>query len=201
MTQVPSPSAQVPSASAQVPSASARVRSAAREITVGQLAARSGATVSALHFYEARGLISARRTPGNQRRYPRAMLRRVAFIRASQRVGIPLAQIKAALDTLPERRTPTARDWARLSAAWRRDLDERISALQDLRDRLTGCIGCGCLSLTDCQLANPDDLLGASGAGPRRLSAQPPSAQPPSTPPLSAQPGHGQGGGQQDDGP
>ena len=119
MTQVPSTSAQAPSTSAQVPSASARLHSAAREITVGQLAARSGATVSALHFYEARGLISARRTPGNQRRYPRAMLRRVAFIRASQRVGIPLAQIKAALDTLPERRTPTARDWARLSAAQR----------------------------------------------------------------------------------
>jgi MerR family redox-sensitive transcriptional activator SoxR len=178
-----------------------QVPSATREITVGQLAERSGVTISALHFYEAKGLISARRTAGNQRRYPRAMLRRVAFIRASQRVGIPLATIKAALDTLPARRTPTARDWARLSAAWYRDLDDRISALQDLRDRLTGCIGCGCLSLTDCQLANPDDLLGASGAGPRRLSAQPPSAQPPSTPPLSAQPGHGQGGGQQDDGP
>jgi MerR family transcriptional regulator, redox-sensitive transcriptional activator SoxR len=178
-----------------------QVPSATREITVGQLAERSGVTISALHFYEAKGLISARRTAGNQRRYPRAMLRRVAFIRASQRVGIPLATIKAALDTLPARRTPTARDWARLSAAWCRDLDDRISALQDLRDRLTGCIGCGCLSLTDCQLANPDDLLGASGAGPRRLSAQSPSAQPPSTPPLSAQPGHGQGGGQQDDGP
>ena len=157
-----------------------------REITVGQLAARSGVTVSALHFYEARGLISARRTAGNQRRYPRATIRRVAFIRASQRVGIPLARIKAALDTLPARRTPTTRDWARLSAAWRRDLDERISDLQDLRDRLAGCIGCGCLSLTACQLANPGDLLGASGAGPRRLSAQP---------------GHGQGGGEQDDGP
>ena len=185
MTQLPSTSAQVPPASAQV------LHSAAREITVGQLAARSGATVSALHFYEARGLISARRTPGNQRRYPRAMLRRVAFIRASQRVGIPLAQIKAALDTLPERRTPTARDWARLSAAWCRDLDERISALQDLRDRLTGCIGCGCLSLTDCQLANPDDALGASGTGPRRLSGQY----------RSGQAGHGHGRGQQDDGP
>jgi MerR family redox-sensitive transcriptional activator SoxR len=170
------------------------------------LAARSGATVSALHFYEARGLISARRTPGNQRRYPRAMLRRVAFIRASQRVGIPLAQIKAALDTLPERRTPTARDWARLSAAWCRDLDERISALQDLRDRLTGCIGCGCLSLTDCQLANPDDTLGASGTGPRRLSGQYRSGQYRSGQYRSGQyrsgqAGHGQGGGQQDDGP
>jgi MerR family transcriptional regulator, redox-sensitive transcriptional activator SoxR len=180
----------------------AQVHSAAREITVGQLAARSGATVSALHFYEARGLISAHRTAGNQRRYPRAMLRRVAFIRASQRVGIPLARIKAALDTLPERRTPTARDWARLSAAWCRDLDERISALQDLRDRLTGCIGCGCLSLTDCQLANPDDTLGAAGAGPRRLSEKPEKPETPEKPGKSSgQPGHGQGGGQQDDGP
>src|ERR1700758_2751885 len=107
------------STSAQVPGASARVHSAAREITVGQLAARSGATISALHFYEARGLISHRRPPGTQRRYPRAIRR-------------------PPLDPLPERRTPTARDWARLSAAWRRDLDERISALQDLRNRLTG---------------------------------------------------------------
>ena len=206
MTQLPSTSVQVPPASPQVPSAPARVPSATREITVGQLAARSGATVSALHFYEARGLISARRTPGNQRRYPRVTLRRVAFIRASQRVGIPLAQIKAALDTLPERRTPTARDWARLSAAWCRDLDERISALQDLRDRLTGCIGCGCLSLTDCQLANPDDTLGASGTGPRRLSGQYRSGQYRSGQYRSGQyrsgqAGHGQGGGQQDDGP
>src|SRR5579872_6916653 len=183
----------------------AQVHSGAREITVGQLAARSGATVSALHFYEARGLISAHRTAGNQRRYPRAMLRRVAFIRASQRVGIPLAQIKAALDTLPERRTPTARDWARLSAAWCRDLDERISALQDLRDRLTGCNGCGCLSLTDCQLANPDDTLGAAGAGPRRLSEKPEKSEKSEKPGKpgnsSGQPGHGQGSGQQDDGP
>jgi MerR family transcriptional regulator, redox-sensitive transcriptional activator SoxR len=173
-----------------------QVPSVTRELTVGQLAERSGATVSALHFYEARGLISARRTAGNQRRYPRIMLRRVAFIRASQRVGIPLARIADALDTLPARRTPTARDWARLSAAWCQELDDRIAALQDLRDRLTGCVGCGCLSLTDCQLANPDDTLGASGAGPRRLSARPPSAEP-----LSAAPGDGQGRGQQDDGP
>jgi MerR family redox-sensitive transcriptional activator SoxR len=141
-----------------------------REMTVGQLADRSGVTVSALHFYEAQGLIAARRTAGNQRRYPRAMLRRVAFIRASQRVGIPLSRIRAALDTLPAGRTPSRQDWARLSAAWRRDLDERISELQDLRDRLTGCIGCGCLSMTSCQLANPEDVLGCHGAGPRRLS-------------------------------
>jgi MerR family transcriptional regulator, redox-sensitive transcriptional activator SoxR len=125
--------------------------------------------VSALHFYEAKGLITARRTPGNQRRYPRVTLRRVAFIRASQRLGIPLSRIKAALDTLPAARTPTPADWARLSGAWRQDLEDRIGELQDLRDRLTGCIGCGCLSLDTCLLANPDDGLGREGPGPRRL--------------------------------
>jgi len=147
----------------------AQIPSSTREITVGQLSVRSGVAVSALHFYEAQGLIWARRTPGNQRRYPREMLRRVAFIRASQRVGMPLARIRAALATLPEGRTPTPRDWAGLSRAWRQDLDERISRLQDLRDRLTGCIGCGCLSLSTCLLTNPDDVLGQGGAGARRL--------------------------------
>ena len=139
------------------------------ELTVGQLAARSGVTVSTLHFYEAEGLIASRRTPGNQRRYPRATLRRVAFIRASQRAGIPLRRIKEALDQLPSGRTPTRRDWARLSAVWREDLDQRISQLQGLRDRLTGCIGCGCLSLGQCKLVNPDDILGRQGPGPRNL--------------------------------
>ena len=147
----------------------AQIPSDTREITVGQLAARSGVSVSALHFYEAQGLISARRTAGNQRRYPREMLRRVAFIRASQRVGIPLSRIREAFATLPASRTPTRQDWAGLSAAWRRDLDDRISRLQHLRDRLTGCIGCGCLSLTTCRLANPDDILGNEGPGPRKL--------------------------------
>jgi MerR family redox-sensitive transcriptional activator SoxR len=146
-----------------------QIPSATRELTVGQLAARSGVSVSALHFYEAEGLISARRTTGNQRRYPREMLRRVAFIRASQRVGIPLARIRNALGTLPAGRTPTRGDWARLSAAWRQDLDDRIRQLQHLRDRLTGCIGCGCLSLTTCRLANPNDILGNEGPGPRKL--------------------------------
>jgi MerR family redox-sensitive transcriptional activator SoxR len=125
--------------------------------------------VSALHYYEAEGLISARRTPGNQRRYPRETLRRVAFIRASQRVGIGLRTIRHALDRLPDNRTPTREDWARLSAAWREDLDERIAQLERLRDRLTGCIGCGCLSIDRCQLTNPDDVLGAEGAGARNL--------------------------------
>jgi MerR family transcriptional regulator, redox-sensitive transcriptional activator SoxR len=141
----------------------------ASELTVGQLAARSGVAVSALRFYEEQGLVSARRTTGNQRRYPRAMLRRVAFIRASQRVGIPLSRIADALAGLPANRTPTADDWARLSAQWRADLDERIDQLQRLRDRLTGCIGCGCLSLRACQLVNPDDALGSDGPGARNL--------------------------------
>jgi MerR family redox-sensitive transcriptional activator SoxR len=139
------------------------------ELTVGQVAARSGVSVSALHFYEAEGLIESRRTPGNQRRYSRDVLRRVAFIRASQGVGIPLRQIKAALQLLPDGRTPTRRDWERLSTAWRGDLDERISRLMQLRDKLTGCIGCGCLSLGLCALMNPDDIVGREGTGPRYL--------------------------------
>jgi MerR family redox-sensitive transcriptional activator SoxR len=138
-------------------------------LSVGQLSARSGVAVSALHFYEAQGLISSHRTSGNQRRFRREVLRRVAFIRASQRVGIPLRTIKEALDRLAGNRTPTRSDWARLSAAWRNDLDDRIEQLQHLRDRLTGCIGCGCLSIDRCRLANPDDLLGDDGPGPRNL--------------------------------
>ncbi len=139
------------------------------ELTVGQLSARSGVAVSGLRFYEELGLISSRRTAGNQRRYPRAMLRRVAFIRASQRVGIPLGRIKEALDGLPANRTPTPGDWALLSERWRADLDDRISQLQRLRDRLTGCIGCGCLSLATCHLVNPGDALGNEGPGARNL--------------------------------
>jgi MerR family transcriptional regulator, redox-sensitive transcriptional activator SoxR len=139
------------------------------ELSVGQLAARSGVAVSALHFYEVRGLISSHRTSGNQRRYPRNVLRRVAFVRASQAVGIPLSRIKSALDSLPDGRTPTRRDWERLSAQWRNDLDDRILHLQRLRDNLTGCIGCGCLSLKMCKLANPDDQLAGEGPGPRYL--------------------------------
>jgi MerR family redox-sensitive transcriptional activator SoxR len=139
------------------------------ELSVGQVAERSGVSVSALHFYEAEGLIESRRTPGNQRRYKREVLRRVAFIRASQGVGIPLRQIKEALRLLPEGRTPTRDDWERLSTAWRDDLDERITRLRQLRDRLTGCIGCGCLSLEQCQLMNPGDVLGNDGPGPRKL--------------------------------
>lgn len=137
------------------------------ELTVGQLSARSGAAVSALHFYEAKGLISSRRTTGNQRRYTRDALRRVAFVRAAQRVGIPLASIREALARLPEERTPNREDWARLSEAWRTELDERIKRLGRLRDHLTDCIGCGCLSMETCALSNPDDVFGERITGSR----------------------------------
>nr|WP_234442489.1 redox-sensitive transcriptional activator SoxR [Streptomyces caniscabiei] len=139
------------------------------ELTVGQLSARSGAAVSALHFYESKGLISSRRTAGNQRRYSRDALRRVAFVRAAQRVGIPLATIREALAQLPEERTPTREDWAHLSEAWRSELDERIKQLNRLRDHLTDCIGCGCLSMDACVLSNPDDVFGERQSGSRLL--------------------------------
>lgn len=137
--------------------------------SVGEMAKRSGVAVSALHFYESRGLIHSRRTAGNQRRYPRDMLRRVSLIRAAQRIGMPLADIAAALQTLPDSRTPSARDWAKLARAWKEDLNERIARLELLRDRLTGCIGCGCLSMKHCPLVNPDDTLAQCGDGPRYL--------------------------------
>ncbi|MCD0450517.1 redox-sensitive transcriptional activator SoxR [Actinocorallia sp. API 0066] len=137
-------------------------------LTVGELSRRSGVAVSALHFYEREGLITAERTAGNQRRYRRDTLRRVAFIRTSQRVGIPLADIRAALGSLPSSRTPTRADWAALSASWRDRLDARIDELLSLRDALSDCIGCGCLSLTACSLSNPSDTLADTGSGPRR---------------------------------
>ncbi|MDT0378140.1 redox-sensitive transcriptional activator SoxR [Streptomyces sp. DSM 42041] len=144
----------------------------AKEATVGELAERAGVATSALRFYEREGLIHSRRTSGNQRRYSRDTLRRVAFIRASQRLGMPLAAIREVLGLLPDNRTPTREDWARVSACWRADLDERIRLMQQLRDNLTDCIGCGCLSIDVCALANPYDRLGDEGPGARRL-AQP----------------------------
>jgi MerR family redox-sensitive transcriptional activator SoxR len=139
------------------------------ELTVGQLAARSGVAVSALRFYERRKLISSRRTSGNQRRYRRETLRRVALIRIAQRVGIPLAEVSAALAELPDGRTPSRHDWERLARRWQAELDTRIRHLQQLRDDFTDCVGCGCLSIDRCRLANPFDQLARQGQGPRRL--------------------------------
>ncbi len=138
-------------------------------ITIGELAARSGVAASALRFYGERGLIAAERTAGNQRVYPRASLRRVAFIRAAQEVGLTLDEISATLATLPSDRTPVKHDWERLSRLWRDRLDERIDELERLRDSLTGCIGCGCLSLRTCRLVNRGDREAARGAGARYL--------------------------------
>ncbi|TKT77596.1 redox-sensitive transcriptional activator SoxR [Aquamicrobium sp. LC103] len=140
-----------------------------RDLSVGEVAMRSGVAVSALHFYERQGLIRSWRNNGNQRRYPREVLRRVAVIKIAQRTGIPLASIKEALSTLPNQRTPTVEDWRRLSAQWRAELDERIEKLTQLRDNLTGCIGCGCLSIRDCPLRNPHDELASEGPGARLL--------------------------------
>lgn len=139
---------------------------------VGEVAARSGVSVSTLHFYEKKGLIRSARNSGNHRRYPRAILRRVAVIRVAQRVGVPLAEIRRALRSLPDERTPTAADWSRISAQWQRQLDERIDALTRLRDQLSGCIGCGCLSLRVCRLRNPGDSLSADGTGARLLDPE-----------------------------
>lgn len=143
-----------------------------RELSVGEVAERAGVAVSTLHFYEAKGLIHSWRNAGNQRRYPREVLRRVAIIKVAQRTGIPLAEIQAALASLPENRTPTAADWKRLSTRWKADLDARIERLIGLRDQMDGCIGCGCLSLKVCPLRNPHDELAQQGPGPRLLEGE-----------------------------
>lgn len=139
-------------------------------MSIGEVAARSGVAPSALRFYESEGLIVSQRTGGNQRRYERPTLRRIAFIQAGKAAGIPLAQIHDALATLPENRVPTRRDWDRLSRRWRADLDRRIATLEALRGRLTTCIGCGCLSIDRCGLLNPDDEAAQLGAGAHYLT-------------------------------
>ena len=139
-----------------------------QSLSVGELAKRSGLAVSALHFYEKKGLIRSVRNAGNQRRYARDALRRLAVIRVAQRVGVPLASVRLAFASLPDERTPTRAEWAKMSAVWRNELDVRIHDLQRLRDQLVDCIGCGCLSLRRCRLSNPDDALGAMGDGPQR---------------------------------
>ena len=136
-----------------------------QDLTVGQVAARSGVAVSALHFYERQGLIGSWRTSGNQRRFDRSVLRRVAVIRAAHRAGVPLNVIGELFSTLPHDAAPTQADWQALSLAWRDDLQERIHQLQSLRDGLDGCIGCGCLSLAECGFVNPHDKLADSEGG------------------------------------
>src|SRR4029453_9537215 len=138
-------------------------------LAIGDFAARSGVAPSALRYYEKEGLIRATRTGGNQRRYQRSELRRVAFIRIAQQVGVSLDEIREALAALPENRTPTKADWARLSARWRRKLEDRIALMERLRGQVAGCSGCGCLSLQRCTLINPADRMAARGAGPRML--------------------------------
>lgn len=140
-----------------------------QELSVGELAARSGLSVSAIHFYEKQQLIKGWRTSGNQRRFPRAILRQLAIIKVAQRVGIPLSEIRTALKALPEGRHPTLRDWEKLSARWQADLNARIQQLTILRDQLNGCIGCGCLSLSECPLRNPHDYLAEQGPGAHAL--------------------------------
>jgi MerR family redox-sensitive transcriptional activator SoxR len=144
------------------------------ELTIGELSARSGVSPSALRFYESRGLIASRRTSGNQRRYDRPVLRRIALIQAGRASGIPLKRIREALDTLPASRTPARRDWERLSNGWQRDLDARIEGLTAIRDRLSTCIGCGCLSIDRCELLNPDDEAARAGPGARYFEHESP---------------------------
>lgn len=141
----------------------------ASEFSVGQIAARSGVAVSALHFYEREGLIRSQRTGGNQRRYARDVLRRIGFIKVGQELGISLSEIRKALETLPNDKSPAMRDWQRVSRGWAKMLDLRIERLGKLREGLTECIGCGCLSLDRCSILNPKDRLAKEGAGARRL--------------------------------
>ncbi|MEG0242801.1 MAG: redox-sensitive transcriptional activator SoxR [Pseudomonas sp.] len=143
-----------------------------RQLTVGEVARRSGVAVSTLHFYESKGLIASTRTGGNQRRYPALVLRTIAIIKVAQRTGIPLEEIKRALGRYPPNSKLTAAQWGEMSSAWREDLNARIRTLQALRDSLDNCIGCGCLSLEDCPLRNPEDVLGKDGAGARILEGK-----------------------------
>jgi MerR family redox-sensitive transcriptional activator SoxR len=147
------------------------MKASAELLTIGEIAARSGFATSAIRFYDREGLVAAERTAGNQRRYPRSVLRRLAFIRAAQNIGIPLSEIRDALAELPDTRNPTKADWARLSRHWRARLDAQIDGLVALRDDLDSCIGCGCLSLQRCALYNPGDWVATRGPGARLLPA------------------------------
>ncbi|MGY5766136.1 redox-sensitive transcriptional activator SoxR [Brachybacterium sp. DNPG3] len=142
-------------------------------LTIGEMSRRTGVAVSALRYYEDLGLIASERTPGNQRRYARHMLRRVSLVSVAKRLGIPLADVQAAFAEVPMERTPSHAEWQRASRSWKRQIEERRRGLERLEHELTGCIGCGCLSLKACALLNPDDALAATGAGPRRLDGLP----------------------------
>lgn len=146
-----------------------------RTFTVGEVAARAGVATSALRFYETNGLIASERTAAGHRRYHADVLRRVGFVKVAQRVGLSLNEIKSALDSLPNSRTPNRRDWAKLAASWQPIIDERIVLLQAMKEKLDGCIGCGCLSLDTCALYNPSDIASDRGSGPRYLLGDPPA--------------------------
>jgi MerR family redox-sensitive transcriptional activator SoxR len=146
-----------------------------RKLTIGEVAERTGVAVSALRFYDAAGFISSTRSEGGQRRFAREVLRRIAFIRAAQTIGLTLEEIQRSLATLPLGRTPTKADWTKLSRAWRPRIDEQIQQLERLRDQLTSCIGCGCLSLQACSLYNPDDRAATLGEGARYLLGNTPA--------------------------
>lgn len=139
-------------------------------LTIGEMSRRTGVAPSALHFYEGLGLIASTRTTGNQRRYARHMLRRVSLITVAKRLGIPLSDVQDAFADVPLTQTPSHEDWQRASRRWKRELEKRREGIERLERELTGCIGCGCLSMKACGLLNPDDALGSQGAGPRRLS-------------------------------
>jgi MerR family redox-sensitive transcriptional activator SoxR len=150
--------------------------SLANRVTISELARRAGVATSALRYYEQLGLISSERTAGGQRRYARAMLRRVAFVRAAQAVGLSLGEVRVALARLPDERTPTKADWNKVSATWIRRIDQRIAELERLRETLNSCIGCGCLSLRTCRLSNPNDTAATRGTGARWLLGDTPPA-------------------------
>ena len=144
-------------------------------LTISEIAKRCGVAASALRFYETKGLIQSTRTSGNQRRYHSSVVRRVSVIRVAQNLGLTLEEVAQAFRSLPDERTPTKRDWEQLSKSWKHHLDERINRMQDIRDKLTGCIGCGCLSMQSCSLYNKEDNAAAKGTGPRYLLGDSPN--------------------------
>lgn len=161
------------------PSLPAERPQATQVLSIGELARRAGLAPSAIRFYEQQGLMASQRSASGRRRYTRADLRRLAFIRAAQTLGLSLEEIRAALASLPEGRTPTKADWERLSRGWKALLDDRIAAMTRLRNRLGSCIGCGCLSLKTCALYNAEDAAAVRGPGARYLLGEPPATRPP----------------------